>query len=383
MAVVAVSWFALQLAGSAPEIWVAAAVAAYTLPAAAGALLLGRLVRHRLPSTLIGADAALRAVSLGAIPLLLLLDGLSVQVYVALLASSSVLHSWGQAGMYTLVARVLPEHDHLAGNALISTVGATTTIVGPVVAAVLIAWSGPATVLAFTAMAFVVLCATTLLARSADERSPAMGDEASERRSGFAIVRGDRSLSGILVMSALFFFLFGTVYTALPLYVQGELRADASVLAMFYTAFGVGAVLGGVLTGHLSRLRLWPTAVAVVLGVGVALLPLGYALPTPVIVVAFAVVGALWPPYSSLMTTLVQRVARGPELASVLATSSAVRVMAVPLGTAVAGPVAAELGPAGTLRLAAMLILVVGAGSGMAVLSRHHARRRQELGRLQ
>jgi predicted MFS family arabinose efflux permease len=205
--------------------------------------------------------------------------------------------------------------------------------------------------------------------------------EAGERRSGFAVVRSDPSLSGILAMSALFFFLFGTVYTALPLYVQGELRADAGVLAMFYTAFGVGAVLGGVLAGHLSHLRLWPTAVGVVLGVGVALLSVGYALPTPVTIVAFAMMGALWPPYASLMTTLVQRVARGPELASVLAASSAVRVMSAPLGTAVAGPVAAGLGPAGTLRLAAILILVVGTGSGMAVLSRYHARRRPKPGR--
>lgn len=198
---------------------------------------------------------------------------------------------------------------------------------------------------------------------------------------GFAVVRSDPALSGILAMSALFFFLFGTVYTALPLHVQVELHADAGVLATFYTAFGVGAVLGGVLAGHLSRLRLWPTAVGVVLGVGVALLPVGYALPIPVTVVAFAVMGALWPPYASLMTTLVQRLARGPKLASVLAASSAVRVMAVPLGTAAAGPVAAALGAAGTLRLAAVLILVVGAGSGVAVLSRFYVGRRLKPGR--
>lgn len=185
MAVVAVSWFALQLAGSAPETWVAAAAAAYTLPAAAGAVLLGRLMRDRLPTTLIGADAALRAVSLSAIPLLFLVDGLSIGTYVALLALSSVLHSWGQAGMYTLMARVLPERDHLAGNALISTLGAMTTIVGPAAAAVIIAWSGPAVVLALTAVTFVVLCVTALLVRSVDEQGPATDVETGERRTGF------------------------------------------------------------------------------------------------------------------------------------------------------------------------------------------------------
>jgi len=47
MAVVAVSWLAIELAPSADRgIWVAMAAAAYTLSGAAGALLLGRFLHH-------------------------------------------------------------------------------------------------------------------------------------------------------------------------------------------------------------------------------------------------------------------------------------------------------------------------------------------------
>lgn len=57
MAVVAVSWLAIEIAPAAERgMWVALAAAAYTLSGAVGALLLGRLLRHRprpdwLPAT--------------------------------------------------------------------------------------------------------------------------------------------------------------------------------------------------------------------------------------------------------------------------------------------------------------------------------------------
>lgn len=116
MAVVAVSWLALELT-PAPNrgLWVAGAVAAHTLPGAAGALLLGRFLRHRAPARLVGWDATLRAAALGAIPVASAVGELSIRLYIALLGISSVLHSWGQAGRYTLLARVLPERNHLAG----------------------------------------------------------------------------------------------------------------------------------------------------------------------------------------------------------------------------------------------------------------------------
>lgn len=155
MAVVAVSWLAIELAPRADRgLWVAMAAAAYSLSGAVGALLLGRFLRHRSPTQLAGWDAALRTCALG------------IQLYVALLAVSSILHAWGHAGTYTLIARVLPERDHLAGNAVLGSIGSLTTVFGPPLAGFIIAAGGAATVLAIDAATFLVLALTYLVPAS-------------------------------------------------------------------------------------------------------------------------------------------------------------------------------------------------------------------------
>ncbi|MFE1897622.1 MFS transporter [Streptomyces yangpuensis] len=343
------------------------AAAAHTLPGALGAVLLGRLLRHRSPARLAAWDAALRAGALGTIPVLHAFGALGIEAYVALLAVSSVLHSWGQAGVYTLIAGVLPERDHLAGNAVLSGLGAIATVAGPPLATLLMVFGGPATVLAVDAATFLVLAVTFLVAvpRGA---APERAAGAASRPGGFAVIRRIPALSGLLALSFAFFFLFGPVYVALPLHVSNGPGASAALLAAYYTAFGIGAVAGSVLTGFLGRWRLWPTTTGIVTGFGVLMLPLGLGAPTAVSVVCFGAAGLLWPPYSSLSTTLFQRSAPGALLPQALAASSAVRVLSVPLGTALGGPLVAGLGAAGTLRLSGAGIALVGLAAAAASL---------------
>ncbi|MFF4104020.1 MFS transporter [Streptomyces sp. NPDC001903] len=377
MAVVAVGWLAIELAPAADRgVWVALAAAAYTLPGAVGALLLGRLLRRRGPARLAGWDAALRAGALGAIPVLHAFGALGIQGYVALLAVSSVLHSWGQAGVYTLIARLLPERDHLAGNAVLSGVGSLATVAGPPLATLLIGFGGPAAVLAVDATTFLVLAVTFLVAVDRDAVPEPEGDSAS-RATGFAVIRRIPALSGLLALSFVFFFLFGPVYVALPLHVSDDLGASASVLAAYYSAFGIGAVPGSVLTGFLGRWRSWPTTVGIVIGFGALMLPLGLGAPTAVSLVCFGAAGLLWPPYSSLSTALFQRSAPSALLPEVLAASSAVRVLSVPLGTALGGPLVAGLGAAGALRLSGAGIALVGLAAAAAPALRAARTRRE------
>jgi predicted MFS family arabinose efflux permease len=274
-----------------------------------------------------------------------------------------------------MIARVLPERDYLAGNAVLSGVGSIATVVGPPLATLLIIFGGPATVLAVDAMTFLVLAVTFLLAVPKDS-VPEPDEDKASRAAGFAVIRRTPALSGLLALSFAFFFLFGPVYVALPLHVSDDLDASAGVLAAFYTAFGIGAVLGSVLTGFLSRWRLWRTTVGIVIGFGVLMLPMGLGAPTVVSVVCFGVAGLLWPPYSSLSTTLFQRSAPSALLPQALAASSAVRVLSVPLGTALGGPLVAGLGAVGALRLSGGAIAVLGlAAAGALVLRAAGARR--------
>lgn len=366
MAVVAVSWLAIEIAPAAERgMWVALAAAAYTLSGAAGAVLLGRFLRRRSPARLVACDALLRATALGAIPVCHALGTLSIELYVALLALSSVLHAWGQAGVYTLLARLLPERDHLAGNAVLSGIGSLSTVLGPPLAGALILWGGAATVIAVDAATFLVLAATFLFGVPHDD-APAP-EEGASRTAGFAVIRRTPALLGLLALSFAFFCLFGPVYVALPLYVSDGLGAPAGLLAAFYTAFGVGAVLGSVLTGYLNRLPVRPVTTGIVVAFGAFMLPTGLGAPTAVAVAGFAAAGLLWPPYAALSTALFQRSAPPELLPQTLAASNAVRVLAVPLGTALGGPLVAGLGARETLLASAASIAVLGlAAAGAA-----------------
>ncbi|MFD8078297.1 MFS transporter [Streptomyces sp. NPDC059718] len=228
----------------------------------------------------------------------------------------------------------MPESHRLAGNAVLSTIGSVATVTGPLMAAPLVIWGGAASVLAVDAAAFAVLAATLRLGVPPDaDTSPLDGADQAPRTSGFGVIRHDRRLAGLLLLSAGFFLLFGPVYVALPLHVAHDLHAPVGVLATFYSLFGAGAVAGALLTGYLRRLPLGPAAADIVVVSGVALLPLGLGAPTPAALVGFALVGLLWPPYSSMSTTLFQHSTTPALLPQVLAIVSAVRILAVPLGT--------------------------------------------------
>jgi hypothetical protein len=68
MSVVAISWLALSLASAGTRgLWVGAAVAAYSLPGAVGAVVLRKRMRGRASARLAFANAVVRAVSLGAV----------------------------------------------------------------------------------------------------------------------------------------------------------------------------------------------------------------------------------------------------------------------------------------------------------------------------
>jgi hypothetical protein len=135
MSAVGVAWLAIRIASPADRgLVVGVAVAAYTLPGAAGAVLLARPLRRLVGRRLVAADATLRAVALAMIPLLYAFGALGPGPYVALLAASSLLHAWGISGQYTLVAEHLPPEARTAGNALLSGFGAVAYVVGPLLA---------------------------------------------------------------------------------------------------------------------------------------------------------------------------------------------------------------------------------------------------------
>jgi hypothetical protein len=150
------------------------------------------------------------------------------------------------------------------------------------------------------------------------------------------------------------------VTVAIPLYVADDLQASAGTLAGFYTAFGIGAVTGAFVAGHLQKWPLLPTTIGIVLGFGLALLPLGLGGPVIVSWVAFGLCGAIWGPFPTTTTTLFQRQAGAEHLPQILAARTALTGLAVPLGATLGAPAIAILGAAGAILASSLSLIALG-----------------------
>ncbi|MET7473716.1 MFS transporter [Streptomyces sp. NPDC005648] len=408
MSLVAVAWLAMEIAPAGLEgVWTGLAVAAYSLPATIGAALFGRLVRGFAGARLVFVDAALRAVALGTIAVLAVAGTLSPSGYVALLAVSSLLHAWGSAGTYTLVAEVLPDEDRIAGNALLSTFTTAAVVVGPALAGAVTALAGPGWVIAADASSFAALavCCRWVLWRQASGAGVTAGSEAvhpatehraratstaaggdptggavsTETATGSAVATGTRPatgagtagggwstivrqprLFGLTAVTCVFFFLYGPVEVALPIHVATELHGSPGLLGVFWTVFGLGAVVGGLGAGLLGNRPLWAVVVVIIVGWGAALLPLGLSDAILPGLLGFTVGGLVYGPFTAICTALFQRVCPPAVLSRVLATRTALTTPSTALGMLLGGPLVSAVGGRRTLLASAVLTIALG-----------------------
>jgi predicted MFS family arabinose efflux permease len=170
--------------------------------------------------------------------------------------------------------------------------------------------------------------------------------------SGFRLLRR-RDLLSLTVVTWVFFFLYGPVEVALPVYVAHDQSAPAGLLGIYWTSFGVGALVATLITGALRMRNMRRTTLLIVAGWGACLLPFAIA-PVPVTVISFALGGLIYGPFVPLTYALFQSSTHAANLPAVLAARSSLVLLSTPLGTAIGGPLVASLGATGTLAASGM-----------------------------
>lgn len=356
MSMVSVAWLAVLVARPGTvAVFVGMAVAAYTLPGAAGALALSRFLRRRAAWALVVSDSWLRAGSLAAIALLWTAGRLTPLAYLGLLAGSSVLSAWGNAGQYTLLSEQGGPHGRLAANSLCTAQASLAVVAGPALAGLLAAPVGTGSLLGLDAASFAFLGVQAWRTRP----SPAAEDRARPRaaESGFRLLRRLRLIS-LIALTWLFFFLYGPVEDALPVYVAHDLHAGAGLLGAYWAAFGVGALVSALITGTLGHRDIRRVTVLIVAGWGGCLLPFAFA-PAGATLACFALGGLIYGPFIPLTYALLQSSAPSDRLPVVLAARSAIVMVATPLGTAAGGPIVGALGAARTLTASGTATIVL------------------------
>jgi predicted MFS family arabinose efflux permease len=248
-------------------------------------------------------------------------------------------------------------------------------IAGPSVAGLLLGPLGIGSLIALDAASFAFLGvqAWRTRLRMATAGGPVDGRAAE---SGFRLLRRLHLMS-LVILTWLFFFLYGPVEDALPVYVAHDLGADAGLLGAYWSSFGIGALVAALVTGTLRNRNIRRVTLLIVAGWGACLLPFAFA-PVGVTLGCFALGGLIYGPFIPLTYALFQSSTSSASLPAVLAARSAVIMVASPLGTAAGGPIVGTLGAAPTLAAsgAATVLLAV----ATAIIWAHGRRRARAAG---
>jgi predicted MFS family arabinose efflux permease len=352
-------WFVLQQTNSA--ITMGAVVVCATTPALITAPWAGALLDRRRPQTLIAVDNALRALCLVTIPLLYRLHVLKIPVLLGITVLSGMLAPLTYSGTRVLLPRLVPAHALPAANGFLSIGDQVQYLLGPATAGVIVARIGGPAALLIPAGALIVAAILSLgVTTSRPAPAPGTSAPAGRIRDGMAQLWRVPALRALTILTLTYYFAYGPLEPALPMYVRNDLRAGAGAYGLMWGVFGVGALTGLFLTRPLARFRpgVVNSAGAIAWGIVVAPLALVHRLP---FALAFFFAGAfVWAPYTAIEMSVIQRLVSPAQHGVVIGTRRALLVAAFPAGAALGGAVTTPESARVVLAVSALACTVAG-----------------------
>jgi MFS family permease len=334
---------------------------AWTLPVVAF-ILLGGVFSDRYDRRLlmIGADV-LRALAIGLLGILSILDLIALWHVVALIAFVGIGDAFFNPSSTAIVPDLLPEEQLPQANALQGLIRPLTVrLIGPALGGFTVAVVGPGTAFAIDGASFLVSAVALTGIRSRPTRavvSHGVRQTIAEVGEGLAFVRRNPWCWATL-LAAMFSLLafIGPVQVLLPFLVKNRLGLDADALGYIYGIGGIGSIVAAIWIGQrgIPRLRVtimygsWAVGVALLAGYGV-MSALWQALLVGLLTASLFEIGQI------IWVTLLQQLVPRHLLGRVVSLDWLVSTGLVPVSFALTGPVSALLGP-GTTMVAAGLV---------------------------
>jgi MFS family permease len=220
-----------------------------------------------LPPVLLGPLAGVVIDRIGPRRVAVIADLCNAAVAVAMIAagdvttllSLTVLHGIGKAfagpAYAALPARAVAQERLFDANALFTAAADLALVLGPVVAAVVIAASGPGAAFAVDAATYVVGAAATLPLRLR-KVVPAQATRAgawAELREGLRVAGTSPGTKNLFTLGFALWLSFGTFLVLEPVFVRDVLAQPVTTFALLQTAFGIGLVGAGMALPKLRR----------------------------------------------------------------------------------------------------------------------------------
>ncbi|GIG64929.1 MFS transporter [Phytomonospora endophytica] len=290
---------------------------------------------------MIGADLV-RVATQSVVAVALFAGEPSLWLLVAMSAIAGAAAAMFQPGVNGMVRRVAA--DPQRANGTLRVADAIAQLAGPALSAILVAAINAGVVYAVNAATFAVSAVCLLALRLGAEPVVEKGTSMLRKlREGWFEFSSRTWMWGVIAI-----FSSMAMLTFAPLYPLGSAlvteRLGPTAYGWVMSAMGAGTILGGLIAIRLKPVRML-RAGAVAL-IGFALMPLGYAVHAPFagLIALHVLGGASWAFWSVMWSTSVQTQVAPEVLNRVTAYEVAGSVGSIPIGQALAGPMAALVG---------------------------------------
>jgi MFS family permease len=355
---IALPWFVLQVTGSGTA--TAGILLTLQLPAIITSMFIGWLIDRFQPRAILTIDNGIRTFIIGLIPILYWFGLLELWLLFLLTFLAGMLVPATEVGSRSILPELVEDQDLDAANMLWSFSLNLTLIIGPAVAGVLVASFGGPSVLLIDAGTFAVMALVAITLPILKRSKPSVQAHLSERL-GLHQLWNMKVVRYTTLLSLVFFFSYGPLEAALPLYSDAVLQTDARGYGLLWSALAVGALIGTLSSTTLSkRLRLGVALPLIALLWGTSLLPMVFTNNLWFACGYLLLGGLMWGPYTPMETTLLQRNVPKAQLGRVFGARSTLLIGGSPLGLAAGGILLAFVPSTSVIAFSAIACILVG-----------------------
>lgn len=360
LTLIALPWFVLQVTESGTA--TAGILLTLQLPAILTSTVIGSLIDYFQPRTIMTIDNGLRTLIVGLIPVLYWFGLLELWLLFLLTFLAGMLVPATEVGTRSILPELVEDKDLDAANMLWSFSINLSLVLGPMIAGLFVASFGGPSVLLIDAGTFAVM-ALVAITLPILKRSKLPVQASLSERLGLCQLWQMKVVRYITLLSLVFFFSYGPLEAALPLYSDAILQTDARGYGLLWSALAVGALIGTLSSTMLSKhLRLGVALPLIALLWGVSLLPMVFINNLWLACGLLLLGGLMWGPYTPMETTLLQRNVPKAQLGRVFGARSTLLTGGSPLGLAIGGILRAFVPSTSVIALSAVACIVVGLG---------------------
>lgn len=362
---IALLWFVLDLTNSGGALGLI--VVSLQIPGLMTSSFFGRLLDRFQPRYILVFDNLLRGLFIATIPLLYWFGDLHLSAIVVLSILAGALNPATVVGVQMLLPDLVPDDELDRANALISFALNVPFFIGPAIAGLLVAWWGGPAVILIDAFAFLTMAAASWSLPDIT-RAPAAVSAAGSRRGflGLGILLDYPSIVVITAVSLVFYFSYGPLEPALPIYARDTLGTGSTGYGLLWAGMGFGMMIGLLAVPAAAKIPSQGILFAsIAILWGVFLLPLAFVDNLPLAIVLLALAGAAWAPYTTMKSTIIQRIAPPHVRGQVFGAQYMVLVAGSPAGAAAGGLLLDLVAAPVVIAVSAIACLIAG-GGGLA-----------------